>query len=108
MELTLEAPTCNWVGFIFIFFVYSEFALALVVRGPRPYLFIDTDRSKSDYGVGAAAMWGDAARMATLPREASIFTAETHAIYLAKNVILENPSTNFVILPDSLGTLQRK
>ena len=87
--------------------IYRELHRSAAAIEYHDFQLIYTDGSKSDHGVGATAVWGDAARIATLPREASIFTAETHAKYPVKNIILENPSAKYIILSDSLSTLQK-
>jgi ribonuclease HI len=68
---------------------------------------IYTDGSKTDNGVGAAAVWGDVVKIATLPKEASIFSAELYAITLAITIISDNPTKNFVIFSDSYSALQK-
>ena len=86
--------------------IYRELHRSAASNEYRDFQFIYTDGSKSDHGIGAAAVWSDATRTATLPRGAFIFTADKHAIYLGKDVILENPSANFII-SDLLSTLQK-
>ena len=68
---------------------------------------IYTDGSMSEKGVGATAVWRRGIRKATLPKEASIFTAELYAIHMAKTVINENAERKFIIITDSLSVLQR-
>lgn len=70
------------------------------------YEFIYTDGSKSQHGVGSAAVYG--ARIATLslPAEASILTAELHAIRLGLAMISESTKKNFVIFTDSLSSVE--
>ena len=71
------------------------------------YTQLYTDGSKRDTGVGAAVVWGERMRRATLPCEASIYSAEMHAISMAVSVAAEERDrTNFVVLSDSYGTLK--
>ena len=65
-----------------------------------------TDGSKRDEGVGAAVVWERRVRMATLPRGASIFSAELHAIIMAVQVIGELEGERFVIMSDSCSVLE--
>ena len=48
-----------------------------------------TDGSKTQDGVGAAAITGDQVKSASFPRQSSIFTEELYAIRLAVNFIAE-------------------
>ena len=73
------------------------------------YIHIYTDGSKSQRGVGAAAVSRTQKKMATLPRAASIYTAEIHALKLACQIIKEDPAkltTNYLICSDSLGAVR--
>jgi ribonuclease HI len=70
------------------------------------YFRLYTDGSKTDEGVGAAVVGEDISRRAALPSEASIFTAELHAIYMASLIIEETDHTDYVIFSDSNGVLQ--
>ena len=68
---------------------------------------IYTDGSKCADGVGAAAVIvGERSSSATLPRTASIFSAEVHAISIACTLIEQHQSNNFAICTDSLSSLQ--
>ena len=67
---------------------------------------IYTDGSKSDDGVGAAAieLTTPSSCLASLPKEASIFTAEAHALQMAIDYISRkqpSPHKNYVIFTDS-------
>ena len=70
-----------------------------------PHIRIYTDRSKSITGVGSAAVIGDKVRKATLPKHASIFSAEVHAVELPCRPIEESatPRDRFLIRSDSLS-----
>ena len=65
-----------------------------------------TDGSKTDRGVGWAAVFPTRTINGTLPRHASVFTAELTAINSALQLILERPETNFTIYTDSRSSLQ--
>ena len=52
---------------------------------------IYTDCSKSEQGVGAAAVMGEIVRKRSLPVVASIMAAELHAIRLALGIINDTP-----------------
>ena len=66
---------------------------------------IFTDGSKRREGVGAAAVWDGGGRSASLPREASIFTAEAHAISMALREVESQEGTQFVVMTDSRSVL---
>ena len=71
---------------------------------------IYTDGSKSEVGVGSAAVFGHRTETATLPTVASIFTAELTALKLATRLIArsltESPTTKqFIICTDSLSAV---
>ena len=70
------------------------------------FTFLFTDSSKSEAGVGAAAVVQDSVVSASLPREASIFTAELYALHLAVTRIRSLEGHRFVIVSDSLSVLQ--
>ena len=71
------------------------------------YMKLYTDGSKREAGVGAAVTWNGRKRSATLPREASIFSAEMHTISMAVNIIAEETTeTKFVIMSDSQSVLK--
>ena len=63
---------------------------------------IFTDVSRRREGVGAAAVWSGGGKSASLPREATIFSAEAHAI---NNKIEVKERTHFVIMTDSRSVL---
>ena len=64
------------------------------------------DSSKSEDGVGAAAISEGIRKSASLPREATIFSADVHAIELAMRIVKETQSDKFVIFSDSLGVVR--
>jgi len=67
---------------------------------------IYTDGSKFNDTVGAAVVYGDIVRRSALPREASIYTAEKHAIHMAGKLVMERDiQGHYVIFSDSLSTL---
>jgi len=66
---------------------------------------IYTDGSKTADGVGAAAVAGGLVQTASLPHEASIFSAELHAIYMATCIIEDSRSESFTIFSDSYSAL---
>ena len=66
---------------------------------------IFTDGSRSENGVGAAAVMNDIVKRSSLPHIASIFTAELHAISLALKIIQENAHMKYAIFIDSLSAI---
>ena len=56
-----------------------------------------TDGSKSIHGVGSACYSQSSFKIASLPRIASIFSAEIYAISLAVTIIEQIPAREFVI-----------
>jgi len=64
-----------------------------------------TDGSKSQTGVGAAVMSELGNRSASLPIEASIFSAELEAIRLAVNIVREAAPGRYVVMSDSYSVL---
>ena len=71
---------------------------------------IYTDGSKDEHGVGAAAVYGPTSSSASLPRVASVYTAELKALILACTLIREDTkckdTTNYLICSDSLSAAQ--
>ena len=67
---------------------------------------IFTDGSKDGSKVSAAAVCDGRVFLSRLPDNASIFTAELRAILLAINLINTSSSKAFVILVDSLSSIQ--
>ena len=65
-------------------------------------IHIYTDGSKSDRGVGTAAVTEDEAKTASLLRVSTIFSAEAYAIYLAITIIQQRAEKLFVIYSDSM------
>ena len=64
-----------------------------------------TDGSMSIYGVGSACYSQSSTKIASLPRIASIFSAEICAISLAATIIEQIPGREFVIFSDSMSVL---
>ena len=69
-------------------------------------LSVYTDGSKTDQGVGWAAVFPTETISGALPRHASVFTAELTAVSSALRSIEEHPGTNFTIYSDSRSSLQ--
>ena len=65
-----------------------------------------TDGSKREEGVGAAVAWRGRLKRATLPREASIYSAEMYAIYVAIKIIAAADTKNHIIFSDSASVLK--
>jgi len=72
----------------------------------RNRMKIFTDGSKTEDGVGAAAVLGGVTRRSSLPPVASIYTAELYALKLAVQIIEERPAAEYVICTDSLSSVQ--
>ena len=68
--------------------------------------FIYTDDSKDDHKVGCAVFWSLSIINRRLPDQASIYTAESHAIQLALDVVYKSNKNKYVICVDSLSCLQ--
>ena len=69
------------------------------------YLHIYTDGSKDNQGTGCGAVLNNKTMKQSLPKEASIFSAEICAIYLALKIISANKSKKFIIHSDSISVL---
>ena len=69
-------------------------------------VFVFTDGSKSSAGVGYAAVFKNFSRSFSLPKYASIFTAELFRILCAFKEIVKMKEVNFVIFSDSRSVLQ--
>ena len=65
-----------------------------------------TDGSKRREGVGVAVVWDGGIRAATLPRDASIFSAELYTISMAVTVIKDLDGGHFVVMSDSSSVLK--
>ena len=72
----------------------------------RNFECIFTDGSKSQAGVGCAAVYEDQSEMQPLPTHASIFTAEIEALRLAIEISRSNNFQNTLICSDSRSVLQ--
>jgi len=86
--------------------VYRQNFHFLLTAFYEDHFHIYTDGSKVDWGVGAAAVGVGVLRRMSLPKQASIFTAELYAIHLALNLIPELHHRSYVIFCDSLAALQ--
>lgn len=87
--------------------IYQQNFLELYDENYSEYTAIYTDGSKMRAGVGSAAVSEENERKATLPSEASIYSAEIYAIELAISMIKSGNSQNYIILSDSLSSLQK-
>jgi len=56
--------------------------------------------------VAAAVVHGNVTKTTRLPNKASIFRAELHAISLALSLIRRSKEKNFIILSDSMSSLE--
>ena len=74
----------------------------------RDYDFIYTDGSVSDNKAAAAAVIDNHSSIECLPDKSSIFSAESHALYLALDRMetADNDERNFIIFSDSKSALQ--
>ena len=74
----------------------------------HPTIHIYTDRSKTEECVGYAAVTGNRVSCGSLPKEASIFTAELYAMKTAINEISGTgvEGDRFTIFSDSRSALQ--
>lgn len=70
------------------------------------YAVIYTDGSKSEDGVGAAAVMGTTVRQMSLPATATVMTSELYAIQLALGIIRDTSHDKYVICTDSLSSIQ--
>jgi ribonuclease HI len=85
--------------------IYRQEFSRLLVERYSDYLHVYTDGSKTVDGVGAAAVCEATSRSATLPKEASVFSAEIYALELATSIIKTNGLPKNVIFSDSLSAL---
>ena len=69
------------------------------------YLHIYTDGSKDNNGTGCGAVLNNKTMKQSLPKEASIFTAEICEINLALKFISNNKAKKFIIHSDSISVL---
>ena len=70
------------------------------------YMELDTDGSKTDSRVGAAAVCGNVHKLKALLAEASIFTDEACTMQLAMSIIEEENRRDYIIFSDSLSVLK--
>lgn len=76
------------------------------MRQYQGYAVIYTDGSKTDDGVGSAAVMGDIVKRMSLPVMATVMTSELYAIKLALDIIRDTNHNNYVICSDSLSSIQ--
>ena len=76
------------------------------IRRKGNHFAIYTDGSKSQIGVGYAAISTSKNLQFSLPDRASVFTAELSAIWSAIDIIKEQPSQKFVIYSDSRSSIE--
>ena len=80
--------------------LYFEYTLT-----KQGYIFLFTDGSKGD-GVASAAVVGKDIISCRISDDASIFTAEAHAILLALHFVERSSNSKFIIFSDSFSCLQ--
>ena len=89
--------------------VYKQSFLEMCTKFPN-HLKIFTDGSKTDEGVGSAAVLFTANNpkklSLRLPVDGSIYTAELQALILALKLVYQSNEKSFLILSDSLSALQ--
>ena len=76
------------------------------IRSKGRHIAIFTDGSKSDTGVGSAAVSTIEARSMALPKYASIFTAELKAIESALKIIENSDYRRYVVYSDSKSAIE--
>ena len=76
------------------------------IRRKGTHFAIYTDGSKSQMGVGYAAISISKNLKFSLPERASVFTAELSAIWSAITIIKEQPPQKFVIYSDSRSSIE--
>ena len=92
--------------------IYKQIFLLVKNMKYSSFSHVYTDGSKSSDGVGAAAISARPPCTATLPKEATIFSAEAHALQMAVDSIdritsIPNPlSRKYVIFTDSMSVIQ--
>ena len=85
--------------------VNKQKSLSHINRKPR-HFGIFTDGSKSEAGVGCAAVCTLETRSAALPKHATICTAELWAIKLAQEIVENTQFINYTIYSDSKSALE--
>ena len=81
--------------------IYKNIFRAMIQESFNNHQKIYTDGSKSEDGVGSAAITEGGALAASLPTEASIYSAEMHAIKMAVNSVERSRAPQTVIFSDS-------
>ena len=76
------------------------------IKNKGPHYAIYTDGSKSSSGVGYAAISTNKTFQYSLPKDASVFTAELCAIKSAIHIIKTIPPRKFVIFTDSRSDIE--
>ncbi len=84
--------------------IYQDKFWELREKYPQ-HIPIYTDGSKDQDKVGAAATCCGLNKQKRLPSNASIYTAELHALKMAFDIALQTPHTHFIIFSDSLSSL---
>ena len=74
----------------------------MVERKYARTVLIFTDGSKTDTGVGSAAVHLGQHRSSSLPTSASILSAELHGLHLAIEMIGDTNGNDIVIFSDSM------
>ena len=72
----------------------------------RYHIAIYTDGSKGEAAVGATAVCGTVDSAASLPIEASIFSAKIHAINIPLDIVSMKAESSIVIFSDSLSVVK--
>ena len=77
----------------------------MIEENYKDYLLIFTDGSRSAAGVGSAYYSSSSSASASLPRYASIFSAELHALYMAVSAVQSSFVRKCLVLSDSCSVL---
>jgi ribonuclease HI len=87
--------------------VYRQVFSSLLEETYQEYCLFFTDGSKTEDGVGAAVVSGDLSRSESLPKVASIYSAELHAINMALSIIEDHNHDKFLICSDSSSAINQ-
>jgi len=85
---------------------YRQLFSSILQERYTEFTHMYTDGSKTATGVGAAFICGEVARTAALPPEATIASAELHAIQMAISFTKEKAKNKVVIFTDSMSCLE--